>query len=420
MAHQGPIVRFQLRDHQRSVRDSPARFRVPVMHRRAGKSVFCVAYLMSECSKAQRGFKAHYLGPSYKQTAAIAWQYAIQMAQAIGGCTINKAELKITFQTGATLELLGGENADSLRGRYSNLIVIDEAQLLPQSLWAYVIRPLLADREGRAIISGTPAGWHNLLGWAYKQGEALGDWESFLFRYDQTDALDPKELDSMRREMSPEAFAQEMECDFNAAIQGAFYAAQMRGMMDGGRYGIVRHDKALPVIAALDLGHTDLMPVLWAQEHGTELRVIHGHAYQFTSIPDMVSHWRSEGFPHPDLVILPHDARVRDLTSGSTRQQVFEDLGFQTVIAPKLSLLEGIEMTRRTLEHTWIDRENAGTLFEALGQYRSDLNEQTGVTKLTPLHDWASHWADAFRYLVTGDRQTGSIYGNRKLSGIAI
>jgi len=390
------------------------------MHRRAGKSVVCVAYLMQECSKAGSGFKAHYLGPTYKQTKAIAWQYAQQMAHAIGGCQINQAELLIRFPTGATLELLGGEQADSLRGRYSNLIVVDEAQLLPQSLWAYVLRPLLADRKGRAIISGTPAGWHNLLGWAFRNGDKLDDWQNWLFTVDDTDALDPNEVAQMRAEMSPEAISQELMCDFNAAIQGAFYAREITELHKSGRFTTVRHDKSLPVIAALDLGHSDLMPVLWAQEHGSELRIIRGHAYQFTSIPDMVSHWRSEGFEHIDRVILPHDAMVRDLTSGSTRQQTFENLGLETVIAPKVSLLEGIEQTRKMLEHTWIDQDNARTLFEALGMYRSDKDEATGVTKLTPVHDWTSHWADAMRYLSIGDRSIGMMYGARDVSRLGV
>ncbi len=386
------------------------------MHRRAGKSVFCVAYLFSRCSEAGPGYKAHYLGPTYRQTAAIAWQYALQMANVLR-CQINKAELKITFPNGATLELLGGENADSLRGRYSNLIVVDEAQLLPQSLWAYVLRPLLADRKGEAIISGTPAGRHNLLGWAYHNN---GDnWESFLFKHDETDALPAEELMAMQQEMSLEAWAQEMECDFNAAVQGAYYAASLRKLVADGRLTKVAYQEGHPVIVSLDLGHNDLMPVLFSQQIGTALHVFDTACYRFTSIPEMIEDWRIN-YKDIDRVILPHDALVRDLTSGQTREQTFTSMGLDTTIAPKLSLLEGIEMSRRQLSNTWIDSERAGTLYEGLAMYRSDMDETTGVTKIQPVHDWSSHWADAYRYLAIGDRMVYTGWGNRDISGLAI
>ena len=82
---------------------------------------------------------------------------------------------------------------------------------------------------------------------------------------------------------------------------------------------------------------------------------------------------------------------------------MFEQLGYQTSIAPKLSLSEGIEQARLALDSTWIDAANTGDLFEGLAGYRSDMDEERGVMKVTPLHSWHSHYADAFRYLVTGE-----------------
>ena len=384
------------------------------MHRRAGKSVYCVAKLMEEASNAPGSAQFHYVGPSIKQTKAIAWRYAQDMARTIPGTKLNQADLKVTFPSKATLELLGVENIDSLRGRYSDGIVLDEAQLMPVSHWTYVIRPLLADRQGWAFVTGTPAGKHNLLGWAYEQP----NFYTRLLRYDETGALPASEIEDMRHGMSAEAWSQEMECSFTAALQGAYYAELLRNMVAEGRYTDVRYDEALPVVAALDLGHRDLMPVVFAQEVGTETRIIGHKTYQFTSLPDMLTDWRSLPFP-VDRVILPHDARVRELGSGKTRQEVFEGRGYQTVIAPNQSLLEGIEGVRLFLPHVWIDQSSCALLFEALSGYRSEYKEDRGVFSVTPLHSWESHHADAFRYLALGDRNVNTwAAGPRDTRGI--
>jgi len=396
------VIRFKLRDHQRKIHKAGDRWKCVVMHRRAGKSVYCVAKLIEAASKHKGGAgQYHYIGPSIKQTKSIAWRYAQRIAGAIPGVVFNQAELRVTFPSGTTLQLLGVENIDSLRGLYSHGVVLDEAQLMPQSHWAYVLRPLLADKRGWALVSGTPAGRYNLLGWAAEQE----DWHVTILPYDQTNALDPAEIQDMQKSMSKEAWEQEMECSFTAALQGAYYARECAQLVADGRLTTVKYEDTVPVVCALDLGHRDLMPVIWHQLVGTESRIIACRTYQFTSIPDMVSDWRELPWP-TDKAILPHDARVRELGHGKTREEVFQSLGVETTIAPSLGLDEGIEQTRRFLKHTWIDRENALTLYEALCGYRSEKDEERQVFKVTPLHSWEAHYADAMRYLAIGDHKT--------------
>ena len=178
-------------------------------------------------------------------------------------------------------------------------------------------------------------------------------------------------------------------------------------------------DKRHPVVASLDLGHNDLMPVLFAQEVGGMLRVFHTECYRFTSIPDMVEHWRELPFSI-DLLCLPHDSKVRDLTSGKTRQEIFEGFGIATTVAPNVSLFEGIEQGRQWISQAMIDADNAMPLFEAMAMYRSDMDEDNGVTKLQPVHDWASHWADAWRYLVLSNRSVYVDWGKQDLSGLVL
>ena len=54
---------------------------------------------------------------------------------------------------------------------------------------------------------------------------------------------------------------------------------------------------------------------------------------------------------------------------------------------------------------------------EALKLYRADFDEKHQVLNSSPVHDWASHGADAFRYLATGlDKHVKSPNFNRKIN----
>ena len=143
------------------------------------------------------------------------------------------------------------------------------------------------------------------------------------------------------------------------------------------------------------------MVVGFWQVAGTEHHCLLAEAYELTSIPDMIARWRELPW-RVDQVVLPHDARVSELGTGKTRQEVFHSLGCNTVIAPNMGLHEGIEQARQLLGNVWLDREGCRTLREALSAYRADFVEVRGVYRRQPLHDWSSHWADMLRYYATG------------------
>lgn len=383
---------------------SDARFKSVVMHRRCGKSVYCVLKLMSEASKAGGGFQGHYIGPSIKQTRSIAFKYMVEIAKQIGGVEINKSELAAKFPSGATVELNGVENIDALRGLYSNFLVVDEAQLMPQSYWAYVMRPLLADRQGKAIVSGTPSGESNLLHWAHTQPT----WDHFMFKWDETDSLTADEVEQIRREISPEAFDQEFNCDFSVPLQGAFLSRQMRDMEKEGRITTVGYDPILPVYKALDLGMADALAEWTFQKAGNQVHCIKYREYHYTALPELVKIWKEEPWPI-DHVLLPFDARVRELGTGKSRLEVLRSLGVNCSVVKKMSVYDGIEAMRVSLPKFWMDKTECKLGIDALKAYRAEYDETKGRHKITPLHDFASHGADAMRYLCTGLESVGSL-----------
>jgi phage terminase large subunit len=70
-----------------------------------------------------------------------------------------------------------------------------------------------------------------------------------------------------------------------------------------------------------------------------------------------------------------------------------------------MSVEDGINAVRMTLQRCWFDFENTKEGLDALRQYRWAVNDK-GESKNRPQHDWTSHSADAFRYLCTGLQET--------------
>ena len=56
----------------------------------------------------------------------------------------------------------------------------------------------------------------------------------------------------------------------------------------------------------------------------------------------------------------------------------------------------------------WFDETKTQRGLECLQNYRRDLNEKLGEFRATPVHDWASHGADAFRYLAVAVDKMGA------------
>jgi hypothetical protein len=102
--------------------------------------------------------------------------------------------------------------------------------------------------------------------------------------------------------------------------------------------------------------------------------------------------------------VLPHDVRVVDLSepTGRSRLEILSALGVQADVLPNSSLEDGIEASRLFLKRCWFDEKNTKLGVECLQNYRREENTRTGELKPIPVHDWASHGADAFRTAAIG------------------
>jgi phage terminase large subunit len=96
---------------------------------------------------------------------------------------------------------------------------------------------------------------------------------------------------------------------------------------------------------------------------------------------------------------------VKELGTGRTRVETLVSLGRNPRVIPNHKIMDGINAARVTIPLVWFDRGRCAEGLEALRQYRAEYDEKTKAFKDYPRHDWASHSADAFRYMAMAWRE---------------
>lgn len=393
------VPRKQFRDYL----DRTERWSCIVAHRRAGKTVACIMDLIKRAIEHKdREPRFAYVAPTYTQAKDVAWSYLKEYTSAIPGMKFSESELSVTFpHNSARIRLYGAENYDRIRGLYLDGCIIDETGDIDPRAWPEVIRPALSDRKGWATFIGTPKG-RNAFFDIHKQAQDSEGWFSSILRASQTGVIDQAELADARSTMTPEAFEQEYECSFDAAIKGAYYAKDVAQAEADGRIGRVQHDKSADVFAAWDLGIGDMMSIWVGQLVGKEyhwLAYYENNGFGLDHYVDWI-----KGLPYRvDTHYLPHDANARELQTGKSRKEFLEGRGFNCEAPEKAHAVDdGINAVRMAFNRMWFDKDGCAHGLDCLRMYRSEFVEKHNVLKSRPLHDWSSHGADAMRCGVMG------------------
>lgn len=396
---------YQCRQQFKAFHERKERWACIVAHRRAGKSVACVMDLIDHalrCTKDAGRFS--YVSPTYSQSKEIAWSYLKRFSADVPGVEQRESDLMVNFPNGARVRLYGADTFDRLRGGYNDGLIMDEYGDIDPRAWPEVLRPSLADRKGWAVFIGTPKG-HNHFYETHELAQINSDWYSVVLKASQTRILPEDELADMRQAMSEDQFRQEMECDFDAAIRGAIYRAELAAIETSGRLCSVPYDPAVPVWTGWDLGIGDATAIFCAQLVGREVHII--AYYEATGEP--LTHyveWLDRQPYRYGIDLLPHDAAARELGTGKTREELLRANGRKVRVVPRQEVDDGINAAKMLLGRCWFDREKTARGRECLAHYRRDFNDKMGIYKASPIHDWSSHAADSFRTLAMGLRET--------------
>jgi hypothetical protein len=93
--------------------------------------------------------------PTFGQ-CEIGWR-ELQRACA-GAARFARNRMEVTYPSGGSVTFRSLDDPDNARGLTANGVVLDEAPLIQERAWYEVIRPVISDTDGWALLMGTPKG----------------------------------------------------------------------------------------------------------------------------------------------------------------------------------------------------------------------------------------------------------------------
>lgn len=395
---------YEPRPHFHGFHSRWQRFSVMVCHRRMGKTVACINDLVDKA--IQNPFimpRYGYVAPFYKQAKDIAWNYLKYYAAPLID-KVMETELSVLLKNGALIRLYGADNPDALRGVYFDGIILDEYGDMQPRLFGEVIAPTLADRKGWVVFIGTPKGPNHFFD-LWNAAQTNDAWFCQMSRASETGIIDLDELELLKNQpgSDEDTFRQEFECDFRAAIRGAYYGKMLNESEAKGRLGRYPWQPDLPVITGWDLGISDDTSIWFAQKVPEGICIIDFFTVSGYSIEDIMAVLQDKPYTYSPF-LLPHDAKSRSLQTGKTiREQIYE-MGSHSIIVPQVGLQNGIQAVRKSLPDVYFNYENEDVKLgvNALRMYQREWDDKKRMFKQSPLHDWSSNPADAFRMLCLG------------------
>ena len=159
-------------------------------------------------------------------------------------------------------------------------------------------------------------------------------------------------------------------------------------------------DTSIPIDTYWDLGINDSTCIWLSQRIRGEVRCIGFYENNNEPLAHYIN-WLMD-FRNKEGVVfgkhhVPHDASKRDLSTGKTVIDMGRELGMTLTRVDRIRRKQdAIEMGRRLFKKCYFHKSNCKVGLSCLREYHKSFNEKMGVFSDNPVHNWASHGADAY------------------------
>ena len=216
----------------------------------------------------------------------------------------------------------------------------------------------------------------------------------------------PSVLDIERRDMErldPAGYANVWLGQTRSSVEGAIYATELQAALDSGRICHVARDRTRPVDTYWDLGFGDKTAIFFAQAVDGWYRLVDYEENNGRTIEWWMIQLQNKGYLY-GVDWLPHDAVdtiIHAKLAGGDKSRSIEMLmraaGRNVRVAPKIHVTDRINAGRTIFPQCQFDQEACTDGLQALRRYQWGPINKQGVTGRSPLHNDASHGADAFQ-----------------------
>ena len=377
-----------------------SRFVVHIAARRTGKSY--AAAILAFAKLLEPGQQVMVVAPNFSLSSII-WDYVTDLIRQldIEVERFNQKDKVVKLINGSVFRLLSANNRDSLVGRAANLLIVDEAAIIPNDeYYTRDLRPALSTfTDSRCLWISTPRGKGNYLYEYFLRGEdpEYPDWSSSIHTWRANPLLSETDVEEARRSITKALYLQEYECEWTTT-ESQIYLDLDEEKHIGDYIG----ERFAEVIGGLDVGYRDENVFVVIGTDGDSYFIID----EFISKESTTSELAAE------IQEKINEWGIDTIYIDSAAQQVKADFAYDYDIYCEnaiKSVNDGINSLQVLIEQNrlFFDTEGARHTFSAMSAYKWNPNTETPK----PVHDWASHPCDAVRY---------AIYTHQKMSNISI
>jgi phage terminase large subunit len=408
---------WQPRPYQRPLWDyleRGGREAVAVWHRRAGKDEVglhraCVAaherpanywHMLPEATQARKAIWAAVNPKTGKRRIDEAFPQELRK-------TTRDHEMAIEFKSGASWQVVGSDNFNSLVGASPAGIVYSEWALANPSARAY-LRPIIAENKGWELFLYTPRGRNHGLR-TLQAAQSNPDAFAQVLRASDTkqisqEVLD-KELAAYIKEYGKDEgeafFLQEFDCDFNAPLLGAILGRYVTRAERAGRINneVEIDPDGSPIHISSDIGFRDTASWwFWQPKVGGFSLVDYDHDTGLEA-KDWITRLRDKNYTI-GKIYLPHDAKAKTFAAKHSAFEQFADsFGWGNVeLVPLTSKTDRINAARSVIDHCEFHATRCSDGMDGLREWSYEYDDELKTFSKEPKHDWASHPGDGFSY----------------------
>lgn len=179
-----------------------------------------------------------YATPTAEQIETFWREVKRSLADALDAGLLTKNETLHTIEipgTEARIRAKTAWNADTLRGDYADLLILDEWQLMDEDTWSVVGAPMLLDNDGDAVFIYTPPSLHSrsvskardprhaAKMFAAHMNDTDGRWATFHFTSHDNPHIDKDALEDIARDMTSLSYRQEILAEDIDEAPGALW-----------------------------------------------------------------------------------------------------------------------------------------------------------------------------------------------------
>lgn len=212
-----------------------------------------------------------------------------------------------------------------------------------------------------------------------------------------------QKIDTLK-EKDPDAYHHVYEGGTRSTVEGAIYKQELQAAEKEGRIRQLHYDPMMPVDTFWDLGYADRVSIWAAQRTPFEIRILRYFEGDHQAIDYYLREIQSWGYVL-GTCYLPWDGGTISLGTGKSIEEIMRAKGFKTRVNRQLSKADGINAVRMLFPQIYFDASHCADGLQYLRRYQWGPTTALGVARREPLHDDASHPADALRTLAVGIKE---------------